>query len=137
MMSEEQTRESKHSLFESRHKAHERVSKVLADAPFPRVGDVRLTIAARDGFKVSMDVHRRVLIGRSRFFAEKLKSNGSHSVEILDCDDVEVYVETLVLMYCEDLKKKLIGEDVSKVLGLLKVCSIILFSCWSLSYIHC
>ncbi|OIT35771.1 PREDICTED: BTB/POZ domain-containing protein At5g60050 [Nicotiana attenuata] len=127
MMSEEQTRESKHSLFESRHKAHERVSKVLADAPFPRVGDVRLTIAARDGFKVSMDVHRRVLIGRSRFFAEKLKSNGSHSVEILDCDDVEVYVETLVLMYCEDLKKKLIGEDVSKVLGLLKISSAIMF----------
>ncbi|XP_016462504.1 BTB/POZ domain-containing protein At5g60050 [Nicotiana tabacum] len=127
MMSEEQTRESKHSLFESRHKAHERVSKVLADAPFPRVGDVRLTVAARDGFKVSMDVHRRVLIGRSRFFAEKLKSNGSHSVEILDCDDVEVYVETLVLMYCEDLKKKLIGEDVSKVLGLLKISSAIMF----------
>lgn len=120
MMSEEQTRESKHSL-ESRYRTQERVSRVLADAPFPAVGDVRLTIGARDGFKVSMDVHRRVLVGRSRFFAEKLQRNGSHSVEILDCDDVEVYVETLVLMYCDDLKKRLMGENVNKVLGLLKV----------------
>ncbi|XP_060170220.1 BTB/POZ domain-containing protein At5g60050 [Lycium barbarum] len=126
MMSEEQTRESKHSL-ESRHRARDRVFKVLADAPFPAVGDVRLTIAARDGFKVSMDVHGHVLVERSRFFAEKLKRNGSHSVEILDCDDVEVYVETLVLMYCDDLKKRLIGEDVTKVLGLLKIASAIMF----------
>ncbi|KAK4370394.1 hypothetical protein RND71_009869 [Anisodus tanguticus] len=123
MMSEEQTRESKHAL-ESRH----RVSKVLADAPFPAVGDVRLTIAGRDGFKVSMDVHRRVLVGRSRFFADKIKRSGSHhSVEILDCDDVEVYVETLVLMYCDDLRKRLMGEDVTKVLGLLKIASAIMF----------
>ncbi|XP_049380307.1 BTB/POZ domain-containing protein At5g60050 [Solanum stenotomum] len=126
MMSEEQTRESKHSL-ESRYRTQERVSRVLADAPFPAVGDVRLTIAARDGFKVSMDVHRRVLVGRSRFFADKLQRNGSHSVEILDCDDVEVYVETLVLMYCDDLKKRLMGENVNKVLGLLKISSAIMF----------
>ncbi|KAJ8551814.1 hypothetical protein K7X08_028257 [Anisodus acutangulus] len=120
IMSEEHTRESKH--------AH-RVSKVLAYAPFPAVGDVRMTIAGRDGFKVSMDVHRRVLVGKSRFFADKIKRiDGSHhTVEILDCDDVEVYVETLVLMYCDDLKKKLIGEDVSKVLGLLKIASAIMF----------
>lgn len=45
----------------------------------------------------------------------------SHSVEICDCDDVEIYVETIVLMYCEDLRKRLMGEEVSKVLGLLKV----------------
>ncbi|KAF3663734.1 BTB/POZ domain-containing protein [Capsicum annuum] len=122
MMSEEQNQNS----FKVQH---DRVFKVLADAPFPAVGDVRLTIAARDGFKVSMDVHRRVLVGKSRFFAEKLKGrNGlQHSVEILDCDDVEVYVETLVLMYCDDLKKRLIGEDVTKVLGLLKISSAIMF----------
>lgn len=42
-------------------------------------------------------------------------------MEILECDDVEVYVEAVVLMYCEDLKKRLMGEEVSKVLELLKV----------------
>ncbi|KAL6967419.1 hypothetical protein U1Q18_033228 [Sarracenia purpurea var. burkii] len=136
MMSEEQTRESKQSV-EARHKLQERVSKVLETAPFRNpgnwggFGDVKLTIAGRDGFKVSMDVHRRVLADRSRFFAEKLRRNDgaavSHSVEICDCDDVEVYVETLVLMYCDDLLRRLIGEQVSKVLGLLKVSAAIMF----------
>ncbi|XP_019199257.1 PREDICTED: BTB/POZ domain-containing protein At5g60050 [Ipomoea nil] len=141
MMSKEQSRNFRQSP-EARHRVQERISRVLAHAPFQSPsradgnfidgsgsgGDVKLTIAARDGWpKVSMDVHRRVLAGRSRFFAEKLRRSGSHSVEILDCDDVEVYVKTVVLMYCEDLKKKLIGEGVSKVLGLLKVSSAIMF----------
>lgn len=47
----------------------------------------------------------------------------SHMVEISECDDVEIYVETVVLMYCDDLKKKLIGENVIKILALLKVLS--------------
>ncbi|GMN24466.1 hypothetical protein TIFTF001_000581 [Ficus carica] len=76
-----------------------------------------------------MDVHKSVLSSKSRFFAEKLRLERgiSHSVEISDCDDVEVYVETVVLMYSEDLKKRLIGEEVSKVLGLLKVSAAIMF----------
>ena len=80
----------------------DRVSRVLADAPFQNpsysggIGDVKLTIVGDDdGFRVSMDVHRRVLIDRSRFFAETLRGSVSHSVEICDCDDVEVYVETI------------------------------------------
>lgn len=85
---------------------------------------MRLTIRSRDGFSVSMDVHREVLIGRSRFFKEKLgrRSGAHHSVEICECDDVEVYLETLVLMYCGDPVKKMVGEGVGKILGLLKVC---------------
>ena len=46
-------------------------------------------------------------------------------VEICDCNDVEGYMETVVLMYCDDLKRWLVGEvreEVLKVLGLLKVC---------------
>ncbi|CAH9109079.1 unnamed protein product [Cuscuta epithymum] len=135
MMAKEQPPSFRQSP-EACHRAQERISRVLAHAPFQSptsanrygAGDVNLTVAARDGGpKVSMDVHRRVLVARSRFFAENLRQDGSHSVEILDCDDVEVYVETVVLMYCEDLKKKMIGEGVSKVLGLLKVCSAIAF----------
>ncbi|CAK9166706.1 unnamed protein product [Ilex paraguariensis] len=132
MMSEEQTRESKQTL-ETRHRLQERISRVLAEAPFRNpdgflgFGDVKLTITATDGFTVSMDVHKRVLADKSRFFAEKLRRSGSHSVEICEVDDVEVYVETLVLMYCEDLKRKLMGEEVSKILGLLKVSAAIMF----------
>lgn len=148
MMSEEQHRESKLSD-DQRRKFQDRVSKLLDEAPFRDSnwggpGDVRLTVVARDGFRVSMDVHKSVLTEKSRFFAEKLQCDRgvSHSVEISDCDDVEVYVETVLLMYYEDLKRRLIGEGVSKVLSLLKVCMIhpIPFVIWTLTlelYAYC
>ncbi|XP_063943114.1 BTB/POZ domain-containing protein At5g60050 [Daucus carota subsp. sativus] len=127
MMSAEQARDSKQP-HETRRGVQERVAKALEHAPFKNpgawglgYGDVKLTVTARDGFKVSMDVHRSVLSGRSRFFEDKLMRSGAAAVvEICDCDDVEVYVETVVLMYCEDLKRRLNGANVSKILGVLK-----------------
>lgn len=79
-------------------------------------------------FRVTVDVHRRVLAAKSRFFAEKLRRSGTHSVEILECDDVAVYVEAVVLMYSAELKGKLLGMEVSKILSLLKVCLFIILS---------
>ncbi|KAL4587614.1 hypothetical protein LXL04_000486 [Taraxacum kok-saghyz] len=142
MMTEEQTRDSRPSthlqpLDTARMRIEERVARILSGAPFRNpsdwglgFGDVKLTITARDGFSVSMDVHREVLASRSQFFKEKLgrRSGSHHSVEICECDDVEVYLETLVLMYCDDPKKKIMGEGVSKILGLLKVCDALTFN---------
>lgn len=98
--------------------------------------DIKLTLSSKDGLSVSMNVHRQILVAHSRFFALKLsdrskqqqqRSNTPYIVEIADCDDVEIYIETLRLMYCKDLRKKLMKEDVSRVLGILKV----IFSfCW-------
>lgn len=94
--------------------------------------DIKLTLSSKDGFSVSMNVHRQILVAHSRFFSVKLSDRWTQSqqrsalpylVEIADCDDVEVYVETLRLMYCKDLRKKLMKEDVCKVLGILKVMS--------------
>nr|XP_043609391.1 BTB/POZ domain-containing protein At5g60050 [Erigeron canadensis] len=142
MMSEEQahnnTTTNPHSqpIDPTRTRIEERVNRVLSEAPFrnPGVcglgfGDVKLTVTARDGYSVEMDVHKEVLMGRSRFFKDKLgrRSGAHHSVEICECDDVEVYIETLVLMYCDDPKKKMAGESVSKILGLLKVCDALKF----------
>lgn len=132
MMSEEQTRDSKFSSDDRRRKMQDRVWKLLEDAPFGGGGgDVMLTVVSKDGFRVSMEVYKSVLASKSRFFAEKLRCGTglSHSVEISDCDDVEVYVEAVVLMHCEDLKKRLrmMGEGVSKVLSLLKVSAAIMF----------
>lgn len=148
MMTDEQLRESKQSSDNNRRKLQDKLARVLSKNPnfgdsnncssnnlggFGD-GDVKLTVSGRDGFKISMDVHRRVLAEKSRFFAEKLSDGGiTHSVEICDCDDVEIYVETLVLMYTHDLKKKLMGDDVTKVLGLLKVCPFF----WNLPFIFC
>lgn len=132
-MSDEHSRDSKLSD-DNRRKIQERVSKLLEELPFNGGngnggGDVRVTVVGRDGFKASMEVEKRVLLEKSRFFAEKLRGcegeSGvvSHSAEISECesDEVEVYVEAVVLMYCGDVKKRLMGQGVSKVLSLLKV----------------
>ncbi|KAK7257750.1 hypothetical protein RIF29_31962 [Crotalaria pallida] len=131
-------RESKLSVDDHRRiKLQDRLSKLLQEPPFG--GDVKLTVIARDGFKVSMEVHKSVLAEKSRFFAEKLRGESgiSHSVEISDCDDVEVYVEAVVLMYCdsEDLKRRFrfTAERVSKVLSLLKVSAAMMFDLGVLS----
>ncbi|KAF6146846.1 hypothetical protein GIB67_018499 [Kingdonia uniflora] len=134
MMSEEQQRESK-QLDEKKRKLQDRVSRILAEAPFRDPnwgggdGDVKLCVVSKDGVRVLMNVHRRVLVERSGFFREKLGGDEmvSHSVEIWDCDDVEVYLETVVLMYFDDLRVKLVNEEVGKVLGLLKVSAAIKF----------
>lgn len=91
--------------------------------------DVKLTLSSRVGVNVSISVHRQILVAHSRFFASKLnekwasqqRNSGPYNVEIADCDDIEVYIETLRLMYCKDLRKKLMKEDVPRVLGILKV----------------
>ncbi|KAK2439094.1 hypothetical protein P8452_34654 [Trifolium repens] len=104
--------------------------------------DIKLTLSSKDGFSVSMNVHRQILVAHSRFFSVKLSDRWTQQqqrtalpylVEIADCDDVEVYVETLRLMYCKDLRKKLMKEDVSKVLGILKVSAAIGFDAGVLS----
>ncbi|KEH21112.1 putative chromatin remodeling & transcription regulator BTB-POZ family [Medicago truncatula] len=104
--------------------------------------DIKLTLSSKDGFSVSMNVHRQILVAHSRFFSVKLSDRWTQSqqrsalpylVEIADCDDVEVYVETLRLMYCKDLRKKLMKEDVCKVLGILKVSAAIGFDAGVLS----
>ncbi|XWS61738.1 hypothetical protein CRYUN_Cryun07bG0151600 [Craigia yunnanensis] len=109
----------------------------------PGSSDIKLTLSSKDGISVSMNVHRQILVAHSRFFAVKLSdrsakhqrngSVGPYIVEIADCDDVEVYIETLRLMYCKDLRKKLMREDVSKVLGILKVSAAIGFDAGVLS----
>ncbi|GJN01976.1 hypothetical protein PR202_ga19282 [Eleusine coracana subsp. coracana] len=102
--------------------------------------DVRLTLSSRDGLSVTLCVHRHILVAHSRFFAAKLSDRWSkqqrtlpHIVEISDCDDVEVYAETLRLMYCKDLRRRLMREDVNKVLGILKVSAAIVFDAGVLS----
>nr|GEY87461.1 hypothetical protein [Tanacetum cinerariifolium] len=134
MSSEEPTPQNQQKPFDpSRARAEERVKRVLSRAPFmsPGCGDVKLTCTARDGFSVSVNVHRDVLVSKSRFFQEKLGGvRKSWCVEICECDDVEVYFECLVLMYSQDgqdFRNNIVGEGVDKILGLLKVCDALKF----------
>ncbi|XP_010555851.1 PREDICTED: BTB/POZ domain-containing protein At1g63850 [Tarenaya hassleriana] len=109
----------------------------------PTSSDVKLTLSSKDGISITMSVHRQILVAHSRFFAMKLSdrwskqqrppSSSPYIVEISDCDDVEVYIETLMLMYCRDLRKKLMRQDVLRVLGILKVSAAIGFDAGVLS----
>lgn len=95
----------------------------------PTSSDVMLMLSSRDGLSLALNLHRQILVAHSGFFASKLlersfrqqKPPSPHFMEITDCDDVGIYVETLQLMYCKDLRKRLLREDVSKVLAILKV----------------
>ncbi|KAF5478216.1 hypothetical protein F2P56_004797 [Juglans regia] len=104
--------------------------------------DIKLTLSSKDGVSVSVNLHRQILVAHSRFFSIKLSelwtkpqrlAGSPYVVEIADCDDVEVYIETLRLMYCKDLRKKLMKEDVLRVLGILKVSAAIGFDAGVLS----
>ncbi|KAG6786924.1 hypothetical protein POTOM_008544 [Populus tomentosa] len=77
----------------------------------------------------------------SGFFRDTLRGREQgvvmQSVEISDCDDVEVYLETLVLMYFHDLKRRLMDEDVSRVLAFLEVSADIMFETGIESCLEC
>ncbi|KVH92558.1 hypothetical protein Ccrd_005382 [Cynara cardunculus var. scolymus] len=81
-------------------------------------GDLKVVLMGRQGFIVKLSVHKSVLEENSTFFAEKLvaKNPSFHCIEVDDCEDVETYVETVGLMYCKELKQRLIKQSVSRVL---------------------
>ncbi|KAF0890062.1 hypothetical protein E2562_036437 [Oryza meyeriana var. granulata] len=93
----------------------------------PETSDLTVMLYGKEGIAVRMSVHRDVLCRSSAFFAEKLASSGGHGspaapcVEIHDCDDAEIYVETVGLMYCDEAKHKLLKQNVSRVLRIMKV----------------
>uniref|UniRef100_A0A0D9Y134 At3g05675-like ankyrin-like domain-containing protein n=2 Tax=Leersia perrieri TaxID=77586 RepID=A0A0D9Y134_9ORYZ len=91
----------------------------------PETSDLTVMLYGKEGIAVRMSVHRDVLCKSSAFFAEKLAasaSGGGHGcVEIHECDDAEIYVETVGLMYCDETKHKLLKQNVSRVLRIMKV----------------
>ncbi|KAI5069288.1 hypothetical protein GOP47_0015589 [Adiantum capillus-veneris] len=114
--------------------------KVLADfwngAQFndPSSCDVKLTLRNKEGFCITIKAHSQILAARSRYFATMLdemlakeKPQLPHLIEIANCEDVEIYLETLQLMYSYDMKRTLIKGNVRRVLGILKICASIAF----------
>lgn len=90
----------------------------------PGSSDLRVVLIGKQGFGVKLNVHRAVLAENSSFFASKLvpgQEPVSQCIEVKDCDDAEIYVETVGLMYCKDLRPRLIKQSVSRVLRILKV----------------
>ncbi|CAL5345297.1 unnamed protein product [Camellia sinensis] len=117
---------------------------MVAKLPISAIGEISKRATTKR--KISLDHHRlqgdrysvvvniqgdpkQILVAHNQFFAVKLsdrwskqqRTSNPYIVEIADCDDVEVYIEALSLMYCKDLRKKLMKEDVTRVLGILKL----------------
>jgi len=92
---------------------------------------LELTLHNKEGYSITINVHRHILVTHSRFFAAKLSDRWSKQqqqqrvnpnlIEITDIEDVEIYLETLRLMYCKDIKRRLMKENVPRVLDILKV----------------
>ncbi|KAJ8621045.1 hypothetical protein MRB53_029574 [Persea americana] len=105
-----------------KHSAENFPRKVAIEFGEPETSDLKVVLSGKQGFCVKMSVHRNVLVEHSSYFAEKLSQQSPAScVEVGECEDVEVYVETVGLMYCKEVKQRLIKQSVSRVLRILKV----------------
>ncbi|CAN6348310.1 unnamed protein product [Urochloa humidicola] len=96
----------------------------------PETSDLTVVLYGKEGIAVRMGVHRDVLSRSSAFFAAHLA--GGHGppppcVEIHDCDDAEIYVETVGLMYCDEAKHRLLKQSVPRVLRIMKVAEVLGF----------
>ncbi|KAJ1419078.1 putative BTB/POZ domain-containing protein [Sesbania bispinosa] len=103
--------------------------KVAIEFGEPGTCDMKVVLLGKQGFCVKLSVHRDVLKEKSSFFADKLsEQSGLSSFHIDDCEDVEIYVETVGLMYCKEMKQRLMKQNVSRILRILKVAESLGFS---------
>lgn len=104
--------------------------KVAIEFGEPGTSDMKVILLGKQGFCVKLSVHKNVLAENSSYFADKLSEQqyGLSSLEIDDCEDVEIYVETVGLMYCKEMKQRLIKQSVSRVLRILKVAELLGFN---------
>ncbi|MQL73298.1 hypothetical protein Taro_005624 [Colocasia esculenta] len=88
----------------------------------PDSSDLKVVLSGKEGIAVRMSVHKNVLVANSTFFADRL-STQSHmsSVDMGECEGVEIYVETVGLMYCKEMRQRLVKQSVQRVLRIIKV----------------
>ncbi|XP_059456327.1 BTB/POZ domain-containing protein At3g50780 [Corylus avellana] len=103
--------------------------KVAIEFGEPGTSDMKVILLGKQGFCVKLSVHKNILVENSRYIADKLsEQSGLSFLEIDDCEDVEIYVETVGLMYCKEIKQRLIKQSVSRVLRILKVAELLGFN---------
>lgn len=97
--------------------------KVTIQFGEPGTSDLKVILLGKQGVAVKLVVHRSVLVEHSSFFASRISEQQPvfPCLEIDNCEDAEMYVETIGLMYCREPKQRLIQLSVSRVLGILKV----------------
>uniref|UniRef100_A0A0E0LGL6 BTB domain-containing protein n=1 Tax=Oryza punctata TaxID=4537 RepID=A0A0E0LGL6_ORYPU len=119
---------------DKRHKQH----KISVGFGQLHTSDLKVMLYGREGVAVKMIVHKNILAENSAFFADKLSRQSPVScIEVSDCEDVEIFVETVGLMYCKDVKQRLIKQAVARVLRILKVRNIDIQVAESLGFPAC
>ncbi|CAI0554036.1 unnamed protein product [Linum tenue] len=104
--------------------------KVAIEFGDPGTSDLKVILLGKQSFCVKLTAHRNVLVENSSFFAEKLSYGDSNLsyLEVNDCEDIEIYVETVGLMYCKEMKQRLIKQSLTRVLRILKAAELLGFS---------
>ncbi|OQU79497.1 hypothetical protein SORBI_3008G152400 [Sorghum bicolor] len=121
--------------------------KVCVGFGRPETSDLTVMLYGKEGIAVRMSVHSDVLSQSSAFFAHRLSAAGGGGgpapnqpcvVEIDDCDDAEMYVETVGLMYCDEAKHRLLlkQESVPRVLRIIKAADALGFRACVTSCLH-
>ncbi|KAL4180456.1 hypothetical protein AMTRI_Chr13g125380 [Amborella trichopoda] len=103
--------------------------RVSVEFSEPETSDMIVILLGKHGLSVRMRVHRNILAINSTYFAEKLSQllGPPFCVEIGECEDVESFVETVGLMYCKDVKQRLVKQSIPRVLRILKVSDVLGF----------
>ncbi|KAF8377463.1 hypothetical protein HHK36_030841 [Tetracentron sinense] len=108
--------------------------KVATEFGEPGTSDLKIVVLGKQGISVKLSVHKNVLIENSSFFADKLSQQAAFPcLEIGYCEDVEIFVETVGLMYCKEMKQRMIKQSVPRVLRILKVAELLGFHSCMLS----
>jgi len=122
--------------------------KVCVGFGRPETSDLTVMLYGKEGIAVRMSVHSDILSQSSAFFAHRLSAaaaavggsapNQPCVVEIHDCDDAEMYVETVGLMYCDEAKHRLLlkQESVPRVLRIIKAADVLGFRACVTSCLH-
>ncbi|GAB4848902.1 hypothetical protein Ancab_003714 [Ancistrocladus abbreviatus] len=71
--------------------------KVSIEFGEPGTSDMRVVLFGKHGLSVKLNLHKNVIVENSNFFADRLSEQESAvpCLEIEDCEDIEIYVETV------------------------------------------
>ncbi|CAL9194795.1 unnamed protein product [Musa hybrid cultivar] len=96
--------------------------------------DLRLCLRGKDGRCLVLELDSAVLCESSAFFAarvmdstRKVSDADCQKIEVSGVEDVDVFKETIELMYEKDASRWLMKAGVSRAIGVLEVCLKIMF----------
>jgi len=104
-----------------RNKAENLPRKVSIEFGEAATSDMKVVLFGKHGFSVKLNVHKNVVLENSSLFKLAELDSDVPCLKIDECEDVDIYVETIGLMYCKDMKQRLIKQNVQRVLSILKV----------------